>query len=111
MKRLAALALTLVVSCAAILSAVPGRTSSLYPVWIQMKGEGATVTVYSPTNSYIRVTAYIAANTTKSYALELSPTYEFRATVCGKTHIARWTRAGGGVHAAIGCDGISFTQR
>jgi hypothetical protein len=111
MKRSVVLALVGAIACSAIFSAVPVRASSLYPVWIEMKGEGATITAFSPTFTHIRVTAYIPANTTKSYAMETAPVYEFRATICGKTHSARWTRAGGGVRAVVSCAGISFVQR
>jgi len=111
MKRSIVLALAGALACSAILSTVPARSASLYPVWIEMKGEGATITVFSPTFQSIRVTAYVPANTTKSYAMETAPVYEFQTTVCGKRHVARWTRAGTGVRAIVSCTGISFVPR
>ena len=112
MKRLAILALAGVISCAALLPAVPSRASSLYPIVVEMKGEGATITVYSPTDRSIRMTFYVPANATKSYALENAAYYEFRMTICGKTHTSRWNRVGAGVTVTVhGCDGFSFTMR
>jgi hypothetical protein len=111
-KRLAILALAVAVTCGAIASTVTGRASSLYPVVVQMKGEGATMTVFSPTNANIRATFFVPANSTKSVAMENAPVYEFRMTACGKTHISRWNRVGAGVNVtARACEGFSFSQR
>ena len=111
MNRLSILALAGAIACAALFSPTPGRSSSLYPIFLTMKGEGATVSVYSPTLAAIRITVYVPANATKSYAMENAPVYEFRTTSCGKTHVARWTRVGAGVNASLSCTGFSFTQR
>jgi len=55
-----------------------------------MKGEGATITVFSPAFSSIRVTAYVPADTTKSHAMESAPVYELRHLVrTAMTHASR----------------------
>ena len=112
MNRLVASALAIAISLGAILSAVPAPAITLYPIKIETKGEPAYIVAYSPTNTAIRMTVSVLANTTKSYALETADYYEFKITVCGKTHTSRWNRGGIGVTLLIsGCDAYSFTMQ
>ena len=112
MNKLSSLALTAAVACGAIFSAVPSRAAGQYPIKIETKGEAASITAYSPTNQAIRMTVHVRADTTQSYALENADYYEFRMTICGKTHTSRWNRGGTGVTVSIhGCDSYSFTMQ
>jgi len=111
MNKLAVLALAVAVTCGAIASAVPARAITLYPIKIETK-EPVSITAFSPANTAIRMTVSMLANTTKSYALEAADYYEFRITVCGKTHTSRCNRGGTGVTLVIaGCDSYSFTMQ
>jgi redox-regulated HSP33 family molecular chaperone len=112
MHRLIASVLAAAVVLGAGLPAVPARAAGQYPIKIETKGEPASITAYAPADQAIRMTVYLPANTTKSYALENADHYEFRLTICGKTHTARWNRGGGGVIVSInGCSGYSFTMQ
>jgi len=112
MHKLVAASLALAVSLGAILSAAPARAITLYPIKIETKADPATVVAYSPTNTAIRMSVGMLANTTKSYALEAADYYEFRITLCGKVHTSRWNRGGAGVTLLIsGCDSYSFTMQ
>jgi hypothetical protein len=112
MNRSTALALAAAVSVGAFFSAVPTEAAGQYPIKIETKGEPVSITAYSPTNQAIRMTVYVRAQTTTSYALENADYYEFRMTICGKTHTSRWNRGGTGVTVSIhGCDSYSFTMQ
>jgi hypothetical protein len=106
------LAFALAVASGILFSAVPVRAATQYPIKIETKGEAVSVTAYSPTNQAIRMTVTVPPNSTRSYALESADYYEFRLTICGKTHVSRWNRGGTGVTVLItGCDGYSFTMQ
>jgi redox-regulated HSP33 family molecular chaperone len=112
MNRLAATALAVAVSLGAILSAVPARAATLYPIRIETKGQPAYIVAYAPTNTAIRMSVSVPANATKSYALEAADYYEFKMTICGKTHTSRWNRGGAGVTLLVSsCDSYSFTMQ
>jgi len=100
------------VALAAGVAVAPVRAAGQYPITIETKGEAASVTAYAPTDQAIRMTVHVPAHTTRSYALENAAYYEFRMTVCGKTHTSRWNRGGAGVTVSIhGCDAYSFTMQ
>lgn len=110
MKKLAAATFAVAVALGAILSAGPARAITLYPIKIETKGEPASITAYSPTNTAIRMSVTVPANTIRSYALEAADFYEFRITLCKRSHSSRWNRGGAGVTLVIGgCDNYSFT--
>ena len=110
MKILVATTLAVAFSLGAMLNAAPAQAAGQYPIKIEAK-DAVSVTAFSPTNQAIRMTISQQAGTTKSYALESTDRYEFRITVCGKTHTAYWNRGGTGVTIVIGCDLTSFTMQ
>jgi redox-regulated HSP33 family molecular chaperone len=112
MNTFTSVTLAAAVACATLLSAAPSRAAGQYPIRIETKGEAASITGYSPTNQAIRMTVTVPANATRSYALENADYYEFRLTICGKTHTSRWNRGGTGVTIVIGgCDSYSFQMQ
>ncbi len=111
MKKTITFALAAALLCTAI-SAAPSLAAGQYSIKIETKSEAASIIAYAPQNQTIRMSVTVPRESTRSYALENADNYEFRITVCGKTHTSRWNRGGSGVTLLIsGCDSYGFTQQ
>ncbi len=111
MKKTITFALAAALLCGA-LSATPVRAAGQYSIKIETKAEAALIIAYAPQNQAIRMSVTVTRGSMRSYALENADYYEFRITLCGKTHTSRWNRGGSGVTLLIsGCDSYGFTQQ
>lgn len=100
------------VAAALVSSASQSSAAGQYAIKVETTTEAVGITAYAPANSAIRMTVHVPANSIRSYALESADYYEFRLTICGKTHTTRWNRGGTGVDVRIhGCDSVSFTMQ
>ncbi|MDQ2992398.1 MAG: hypothetical protein M3R30_06210 [Candidatus Eremiobacteraeota bacterium] len=111
MKKTITLALAAALLAGA-LSASPSRAAGQYPIKIETKAEAVSIIAYAPQNQAIRMSVWVPRESTRTYALENADYYEFRITLCGKTHTSRWNRGGTGVVVTIhGCDSYGLLQQ